>query len=58
MTKPFNPLELVARVKTQLRRYTTYNSVHVQPAEASYDFSGLYIAGTVGSAAFTAGRCL
>ncbi len=43
MTKPFNPLELVARVKTQLRRYTTYNSVHVQPAEASYDFSGLYI---------------
>ena len=22
MTKPFNPLELVARVKTQLRRYT------------------------------------
>ena len=23
MTKPFNPLELVARVKTQLRRYTT-----------------------------------
>ena len=25
MTKPFNPLELVARVKTQLRRYTRYN---------------------------------
>ena len=26
LTKPFNPLELVARVKTQLRRYTRYNS--------------------------------
>ena len=23
--KPFNPLELTARVKTQLRRYTRYN---------------------------------
>lgn len=26
MTKPFNPLELVARVKAQLRRSTSYNS--------------------------------
>lgn len=25
ITKPFNPLEVVARVKTQLRRYTQYN---------------------------------
>lgn len=25
ITKPFNPLEVVARVKTQLRRYTRYN---------------------------------
>ena len=25
MAKPFNPLELVARVKAQLRRYTRYN---------------------------------
>ncbi|MBQ3390071.1 MAG: VanR-ABDEGLN family response regulator transcription factor [Firmicutes bacterium] len=25
ITKPFSPLELVARVKTQLRRYTRYN---------------------------------
>lgn len=25
VTKPFNPLELVARVKSQLRRYTTLN---------------------------------
>ena len=26
MTKPFNPLELVARVKSQLRRYTTLSN--------------------------------
>ncbi len=25
MTKPFRPLELVARVKSQLRRYKKYN---------------------------------
>lgn len=27
LTKPFNPLELVARVKSQLRRYTTLGSI-------------------------------
>lgn len=27
ITKPFNPLELTARVKTQLRRYMNYNSL-------------------------------
>ena len=27
ITKPFNPLELVARVKSQLRRYTTLGSI-------------------------------
>ena len=26
ITKPFNPLEVVARVKTQLRRYVRYNN--------------------------------
>mgnify|MGYP001332552750 CR=1 FL=1 len=26
ITKPFNPLELIARVKSQLRRFTTFNS--------------------------------
>ena len=41
ITKPFNPLELVARVKTQLRRYTRYNKTESQPAE--YDDKGLYI---------------
>lgn len=31
ITKPFNPLELVARVKTQLRRYERYN--HPLPSD-------------------------
>jgi two-component system response regulator VanR len=30
ITKPFRPLELVARVKAQLRRYKKYNGVTVQ----------------------------
>lgn len=28
VTKPFNPLELVARVKSQLRRYLRFNHLH------------------------------
>ena len=42
MTKPFNPLELVARVKTQLRRCTSYNQPCQGPAQ-EYDFRGLQI---------------
>ena len=30
LSKPFNPLELVARVKSQLRRYTQLGDVHAQ----------------------------
>lgn len=30
LTKPFNPLELVARVKSQLRRYKRFNKLAVQ----------------------------
>jgi DNA-binding response OmpR family regulator len=30
MTKPFNPLELIARVKSQLRRYTTLGSLETK----------------------------
>lgn len=30
VTKPFNPLELVARVKSHLRRYTTLGSLNVE----------------------------
>lgn len=45
ITKPFNPLEVVARVKTQLRRYVRYNNVsEQQPAETNeYDIKGLII---------------
>ena len=43
MTKPFNPLELVARVKTQLRRYTRYNPAGQPDAPQCYDFAGLTI---------------
>lgn len=40
ITKPFNPLELVARVKSQLRRYTKYNE---KSAENTIDVNGLEI---------------
>ena len=42
ITKPFNPLELVARVKTQLRRYTQYNHP-AAPEKREFDFAGLYV---------------
>ncbi|MEL7570381.1 MAG: VanR-ABDEGLN family response regulator transcription factor [Eubacteriaceae bacterium] len=48
ITKPFNPLELVARVKTQLRRYLKYNN-GIEPKQEDtqsnneYDFAGLVI---------------
>ncbi|SHI22754.1 two-component system, OmpR family, response regulator VanR [Sporobacter termitidis DSM 10068] len=45
ITKPFNPLELCARVKTQLRRYTKYNHGEAarEESKAEHDFRGLYI---------------
>ncbi len=43
ITKPFKPLELVARVKTQLRRYTRYNTAAAAPAAREFDFRGLRI---------------
>lgn len=42
MTKPFLPLELVARVKAQLRRYKRYNS-RQEPEEDVLTVSGLVI---------------
>lgn len=39
ITKPFNPLELIARVKAQLRRYTRYNGT----PRNGYDHNGLRI---------------
>ncbi len=41
MTKPFLPLELVARVKAQLRRYKRYNTG--VPQEEIYSVSGLVL---------------
>ena len=45
ITKPFNPLEVVARVKTQLRRYMRYNasSEEEDGSAAEYDIRGLVI---------------
>lgn len=42
VTKPFNPLEVVARVKAQLRRYTRYNS-SLPTAPQIYDSRGLVV---------------
>ena len=43
MTKPFNPLELVARVKSQLRRYTQLGSTSGKEREEVYTTGGLVI---------------
>lgn len=37
VTKPFNPSELVARVRSQLRRYTTLGSIGGQKGEIKID---------------------
>ena len=47
ITKPFNPLEVVARVKTQLRRYVRYNNAagveRDKDLVAEHDIRGLVI---------------
>ena len=47
ITKPFNPLEVVARVKTQLRRYVRYNNAANDEEKSTliteYDIKGLVI---------------
>ncbi len=45
ITKPFNPLELAARVKTQLRRYQNYNRQDrpILDIPNEFDFGGLLI---------------
>ena len=40
--KPFNPLELVARVKAQLRRYTQYHEGTKEEKDV-IDFGGLFL---------------
>ena len=45
ITKPFNPLEVIARVKTQLRRYQKYNNPTKKQffPKREYDIRGLII---------------
>lgn len=43
VTKPFKPVELVARVKTQLRRYKKYNMSGSTPEKDIIDIRGLYM---------------
>ena len=43
ITKPFNPLELVARVKAQMRRYTQYNDGKKSDSENIIDFAGILL---------------
>ena len=41
ITKPFNPLEMVSRVKAQLRRYTCYGNS--KSNENIFDYAGLIV---------------
>ena len=43
VTKPFNPLELVARAKSQLRRYTKLGNMQEKDAENVFQTGGLMI---------------
>lgn len=43
ITKPFRPLEMVARVKAQLRRFTKYNQAEPAQEENLLVFSGLVL---------------
>ena len=43
VTKPFNPLELVARVKSQLRRYTRLGAAVSQESAHVYETGGLSV---------------
>ena len=42
ITKPFNPLELIARVKSQIRRYTRLGTI-AEPKSNVYSIGGLEI---------------
>ncbi|MEY9976515.1 VanR-ABDEGLN family response regulator transcription factor [Lysinibacillus sp. RC79] len=43
ITKPFRPLEVIARVKAQIRRFTKYNHQETLQNDPSIDFSGLIL---------------
>ena len=43
VAKPFNPLELLARVKSQIRRYTDFGAIQQETSEKIYKTGGLMI---------------
>ena len=43
ITRPFSPLELIARVKSQLRRYTQLGNLATEEKEAVYVCGGLVV---------------
>lgn len=43
VTKPFNPMELIARVKSQLRRYTTLGSMNQPRNDKTFKSGGLIL---------------
>lgn len=43
ITKPFNPMELIARVKSQLRRYTKFGGNQEEKEEGIYKVGGLIV---------------
>jgi len=43
LTKPFNPLELVARAKSQLRRYTQLGNIQSPAVGEVYQIGGLVV---------------
>ena len=43
ITKPFNPMELLARVKSQIRRYTNFGTAGQEESEQIYSTGGLVI---------------
>ena len=59
ITKPFNPLEVVARVKTQLRRYRLYNgsAPKAEKSAHEYDIRGWSSIGTTTNASCSGRKC-
>ena len=45
ITKPFKSMEVTARIRTQLRRYKTYNQQGIVSEKEEIDIRGLYING-------------
>ena len=45
ITKPFKPIEVIARIKTQLRRYKKYNQKQEESQGQVIDIRGLYMNG-------------